>query len=109
MVVNYPSPDVKFTRIVEYKHMPNQPTAVKEGRVKGTIIVREHSCADGQHYYPVPDPNNRELYDKYAKMAAKEKGVVFVGRLASYKYFNMDQTILNALEMYDKLEETGKL
>lgn len=109
MVVNYPSPDVKFTRIVEYKHMPNQPTAVKEGRVKGTIIVREHSCADGQHYYPVPDPNNRELYDKYAKMAAKEKGVVFVGRLASYKYFNMDQTILNALEMYDNLEETGKL
>lgn len=109
MVVNYPSPDVKFTRIVEYKHMPNQPTAVKEGRVKGTLIVREYSSADGQPYYPMPNPSNRELYEKYAEMAVNEVGVAFVGRLASYKYFDMDQAILNALEMYDNLKETGKL
>ncbi|CAK9093934.1 UDP-galactopyranose mutase (UGM) (UDP-GALP mutase) (Uridine 5-diphosphate galactopyranose mutase) [Durusdinium trenchii] len=109
MVVNHPSPDVSFTRIVEYKHIPNQPTAVKEGKVRGTLIAREYSSAEGEPYYPVPNPANRELYEKYAALAAKEEGVAFVGRLASYKYFNMDQAILNALEMFDNLKETGKL
>ena len=109
MVVNHPSPDVPFTRIVEYKHVPNQPQAVKEGKVKGTLIAREYSKAGGEPYYPVPNPANRELYDKYAALAAKEPGVAFVGRLASYKYFNMDQAILNALEMFDNLKEHGKL
>eukprot|EP00793_Prasinoderma_coloniale_P005765 PRCOL_00004239-RA len=109
MVVNHPGPDVPFTRIVEYKHVPNQPTEVKEGKVKGTLIAREYSKAGGEPYYPVPNPANRELYEKYAEMAAKEEGVCFVGRLASYKYFNMDQAILNALEMYDNLRETGRL
>jgi len=50
-----------------------------------------------------------ELYEKYRALAAVEPGVAFVGRLASYKYFNMDQAILNALEMFDNLKETGKL
>ena len=109
MVVNHPSPDVAFTRVVEYKHIPNQPTNVKEGHVKGTLIAREYSSATGEPYYPVPNPKNRELYEKYAELAAKEEGVAFVGRLASYKYFNMDQAILNALEMFDNLKETGKL
>jgi len=109
MVVNYPSSDVEFTRIVEYKHVPNQPTAVKNGAVKGSLLAREVSSAVGDPYYPVPNPKNHELYLKYKKMADEEKGVAFVGRLASYKYFNMDQAILNALEMYDNLKETGKL
>ena len=51
MVVNYPSPDVEFTRIVEYKHMPNQPEAVKRGEVKGSLIAREISSAEGDPYY----------------------------------------------------------
>ncbi|CAE8649318.1 unnamed protein product, partial [Polarella glacialis] len=59
MVVNYPSPNVPFTRIVEYKHVPNQPTAVKEGKVKGTKLAREYSSAEGEPYYPVPNPENR--------------------------------------------------
>jgi len=109
MVVNHPSPDVPFTRVVEYKHVPNQTTEVKEGKVPGSLIAREYSSADGEPYYPVPNPDNRALYEKYAELAAKEQGVAFVGRLASYKYFNMDQAILNALEMYDNLKETGKL
>eukprot|EP00441_Pelagodinium_beii_P041502 CAMPEP_0197648486 /NCGR_PEP_ID=MMETSP1338-20131121/27783_1 /TAXON_ID=43686 ORGANISM="Pelagodinium beii, Strain RCC1491" /NCGR_SAMPLE_ID=MMETSP1338 /ASSEMBLY_ACC=CAM_ASM_000754 /LENGTH=472 /DNA_ID=CAMNT_0043222499 /DNA_START=47 /DNA_END=1465 /DNA_ORIENTATION=- len=109
MVVNYPSPDVAFTRVVEYKHVPNQTEEVKEGKVKGSLIAREYSSAEGEPYYPVPNPDNRTLYEKYAELAAKEEGVAFVGRLASYKYFNMDQAILNALEMYDNLKETGKL
>lgn len=98
MVVNYPSPDVDFTRIVEYKHTPNQPH-----NVKGTIICREYSCKDGDPYYPVPNKRNLDLYEKYKEMADREEGVIFVGRLASYKYFNMDQAILNALLVSDKL------
>jgi len=111
MVVNYPSSDVPFTRIVEYKHVPNQTTAVKDGKVKGTLIAREYSMAEGDPYYPVPNPKNQALYEKYRALAEKEEGskVCFVGRLASYKYFNMDQAILNALEIYDNLKENGKL
>ena len=109
MVVNYPSADVPFTRIVEYKHTPNQPSGVTTGEVKGTLIAREYSTDTGEPYYPVPNPANRALYDRYAAAASKEEGVCFVGRLASYKYFNMDQAILNALEMFDNLTETGKL
>lgn len=108
-VVNYPSPDVGFTRIVEYKHVPNQPMNVKRGLVKGTRIAREYSSADGPPYYPVPNPANRALYEKYRDLALKESSVCFVGRLASYKYFNMDQAILNALEIFDSLRDTGDL
>lgn len=111
MVVNYPSPDVGFTRIVEYKHVPNQTERVKQGKVKGTLIAREYSMSEGDPYYPVPNPANQALYEKYRTLAEKEQGskVCFVGRLASYKYFNMDQAILNALEIYDNLKEGGKL
>ena len=107
MVVNYPSSNEPFTRIVEYKHTPNQPRG-RHDRL-GTLIAREYSSATGEPYYPVPNPENRALYDKYAEMASKEEGVIFVGRLASYKYFNMDQAILNALLMFDNLKETGTL
>eukprot|EP00928_Gymnodinium_smaydae_P040008 TRINITY_DN2720_c0_g1_i3.p1 TRINITY_DN2720_c0_g1~~TRINITY_DN2720_c0_g1_i3.p1 ORF type:complete len:465 (+),score=72.73 TRINITY_DN2720_c0_g1_i3:83-1477(+) len=111
MVINYPSPDEAFTRIVEYKHVPNQTKAVLEGAVKGTTIAREYSTADGDPYYPIPNPRNQELYEKYRALAEEEEGstVCFVGRLASYKYFNMDQAILNALEMFDSLKEKGRL
>ena len=57
----------------------------------------------------MPNPENRTLYESYAELAAKEDGVAFVGRLASYKYFNMDQAVLNALEMFDNLKENGVL
>jgi len=109
MVVNHPAPDVPYTRVVEYKHVPNQPEAVKKGEVKGTLIAREYSSAEGDPYYPVPNPENRALYEKYRALAEAEDKVCFVGRLASYKYFNMDQAILNALEIYDNLKEKGKL
>ena len=106
-VVNYPGPDVPFTRIVEYKHTPNQPRGRAEA--PGTVIVREYSCDDGEPYYPVPTQKNRDLYESYARRASAERGVAFVGRLASYKYFNMDEAVLNALEMFDNLRETGAL
>ena len=79
-VVNYPSPDVEFTRIVEYKHVPNQPENVKRGEVKGSLIAKEISSAVGDPYYPVPNPKNNELYEKYRALAEKEEGVAFVGR-----------------------------
>lgn len=109
MVVNYPAPTVPFTRIVEYKHMGNQTEAVKAGEVRGTLIAKETSSSVGEPYYPVPNPENQALYERYRQLAEQEQGVAFVGRLASYKYFNMDQAILNALEMFDSLLETGKL
>ncbi|KAL3936034.1 MAG: hypothetical protein SGBAC_008564 [Bacillariaceae sp.] len=94
-VVNYPSSNENFTRIVEYKHFLNQSS-------EHTVIFYEHSKAGGEPYYPVPNDRNRELYQKYQSMAEATPNVTFVGRLANYKYFNMDQAILNALEMFDK-------
>jgi len=104
-VVNYPEADVNWTRISEYKHSPNQPAGVRE--YPGTVVYREYSTDDGDPYYPVPNKRNKDLYLKYQAMAKAEKGVKFVGRLASYKYFNMDQAILNALEFFDS--EIGAL
>ncbi len=94
-VVNYPSANVNYTRIVEYKHFLNQSSP-------HTVVFYEFSKDGGDPYYPVPNPRNKALYDKYQAMAAKERGVTFVGRLANYKYFNMDESILNALELFDR-------
>ena len=94
-VVNHPAPWENYTRIVEYKHLLNQKS-------KDTVIFYEHSKNGGEPYYPVPNKKNQELYEKYQKMADREIDVEFVGRLANYKYFNMDQTIKNALEIFDK-------
>jgi len=95
-VVNHPSPTVPYTRIVEYKHFLTQVS-------DNTVIFKEFSKDGGEPYYPVPNPENKALFQKYKKLAEKETSVTFVGRLANYKYFNMDQTILNALELFDKV------
>lgn len=95
-VVNYPSGDVPFTRAVEYKHFLHQDSA-------HTIIVREYPSDVGEPYYPVPNPRNLALYERYrslAEQAERTGDVHFVGRLANYKYFNMDQAIVNALDMF---------
>ena len=93
-VVNHPSSQDNFTRIVEYKHLLNQSSP-------HTILFYEHSKDGGEPYYPVPNEKNKALYAKYQELALKESNVTFVGRLANYKYFNMDQAILNALELFD--------
>jgi UDP-galactopyranose mutase len=92
-VVNYPSADEPFTRIVEYKHFLNQQVPGK------TTIVREYTVADGDPYYPVPTQKNRDTYNIYKELAEKENEVYFVGRLANYKYYNMDAAIENALQV----------
>ena len=94
-VVNHPGLKDDFTRIVEYKHFLNQTSP-------HTVYFIERSKDDGEPYYPVPNKKNKDLYKKYQAMALKEKHVVFAGRLANYKYFNMDQAILNALDTFDK-------
>jgi UDP-galactopyranose mutase len=93
-VVNYPELDVNYTRIVEYKHFLNQKS-------EDTIIVSETTNDTGEPYYPIPNKINMELYEKYkvlAKEETKKNKVYFVGRLANYKYFNMDEAIDNALQ-----------
>jgi UDP-galactopyranose mutase len=95
-VINYPSPEVPYTRIVEFKHFyPIQ--------CKGTVIAKEYSTDKGDPYYPVPSERNDALFEKYASHAHNEPNVVFLGRLASYKYFNMDEAILNSLNTYEQL------
>jgi UDP-galactopyranose mutase len=93
-VVNYPSMETDYTRIVEYKHFLNQKS-------NKTVIVKEYTTSDGDPYYPVPNKINQDLYQEYKKEADKltqEGRVYFVGRLANYKYFNMDAAIKNSLD-----------
>jgi UDP-galactopyranose mutase len=94
-VVNYPERDVEFTRIVEYKHFLNQDSP-------HTTIVTEFTTDHGDPYYPVPNKRNAELYNQYVELAKAESNVHFIGRLANYKYFNMDQAIKNALDYFEK-------
>ena len=95
-VINYPSLEEPYTRIIEYKHFLNQNVPGK------TTIVKEYSTAEGDPYYPVPTEHNQALYKKYQELSLKENNVFFVGRLANYKYYNMDAAILAALEAVDK-------
>jgi len=96
--VNYPGNEVPYTRIIEYKHFLNQQSP-------HTITVGETTNDQGEPYYPVPNERNLSLYQKYKQMATQEeakKQIYFVGRLANYKYFNMDQAIENALQFFDE-------
>ena len=98
MQVNYPN-DHDYTRIVEIKHATGQ-------RIPVTTIVREYpqDFATGREpYYPIPAPAPRALYERYAARAAQEPGVSFVGRLATYRYYNMDQIVGMALAEFERL------
>ena len=87
--VNYPN-DHDFTRITEFKHITGQGHA-------GTSIVREYPISEGEPYYPVPRAENEALLKRYEILAREEKAVTFVGRLAQYRYYNMDQVVGAAL------------
>jgi UDP-galactopyranose mutase len=97
-VVNYPGADVPFTRIIEYKHFGNQKSAK-------TTIVKEFTVDEGEPYYPVPNARNQRIYERYKKEADRLTDVYFVGRLANYKYFNMDQAFKNSLDLFKELEK----
>ena len=88
--VNYPNTH-DYTRITEFKHLTGQDHA-------GTSIVREYPQAEGDPYYPVPRAENEALYKRYQALAEQTPGVTFVGRLAQYRYYNMDQIVAAALK-----------
>ncbi|NYZ63197.1 UDP-galactopyranose mutase [Luteimonas deserti] len=88
--VNFPN-DYDYTRVSEFKHLTGQAHA-------GTSIVREFPEAEGDPYYPVPRPENEALFKRYEALALQETGVTFVGRLAQYRYYNMDQCVGAALK-----------
>lgn len=100
-VVNYPGLEVDFTRIIEYKHFGNQKS-------DKTTIVKEFTVDTGEPYYPVPNKKNTAIYELYKEEAENLTDVYFVGRLANYKYFNMDQAFKNALDLFKTLEGSKK-
>jgi UDP-galactopyranose mutase len=97
-VVNYPDEKVPYTRISEYKHLTGQDAPV-------TTITYEYPSAEGDPYYPIPRPENQELFKKYEALADATDDVTFVGRLATYRYYNMDQIVGQALATFRRIDE----
>jgi UDP-galactopyranose mutase len=95
--VNYPN-DNAYTRITEFKHITGQAHPL-------TSLVYEYPRAEGDPYYPVPRPQNTELYKRYEADAEATENVTFVGRLATYKYYNMDQVVAQALTAFKRLKQ----
>ena len=93
-VVNYPN-DYEFTRITEFKHLTGQEHPK-------TSIVYEYPKAEGDPYYPIPRRENATVYQQYQALA-EQSGVQFVGRLATYRYYNMDQVVAQALTLYARI------
>jgi UDP-galactopyranose mutase len=93
--VNYPN-DHAFTRITEFKHLTGQEHP-------GTSVVREYPQAKGEPYYPIPRNENEALYKRYEELAEREPNVTFVGRLAQYRYYNMDQVVAAALKAAERV------
>jgi UDP-galactopyranose mutase len=91
-VVNYPN-EYAYTRVTEFTYLTGQ-----EHRL--TSIVYEFPQAEGDPYYPIPGPENAVMYEQYKALADATPGVHFVGRLVTYKYYNMDQVIAQALKLY---------
>jgi UDP-galactopyranose mutase len=92
-VVNYPSEAVPYTRITEYKHLTGQTAA-------RTSITYEYPSATGDPYYPIPRAENDALFKRYEALSLSTPDVLFVGRLATYRYYNMDQVVGQALATY---------
>lgn len=93
--VNYPN-EQAFTRITEFKYLTGQEH-------KNTSVVYEFPTAEGDPYYPIPRPENAILYKKYQDLTKELDDVYFVGRLATYKYYNMDQVVAQALTLFKKI------
>ena len=96
-VINYPN-DHAYTRVTEFKHLSGQAH-------RKTSVVYEFPCDGGDPYYPVPRLENAALYKLYEALAAETPNVHFVGRLATYKYYNMDQVVAQALTAFKRLRE----
>lgn len=88
--INYPNEE-DYTRVTEFKHLTGQSHP-------GTSIVREYPQSQGEPYYPIPRPQNEEIFRQYDVLADQLHDVTFVGRLAQYRYYNMDQVVAAALK-----------
>jgi UDP-galactopyranose mutase len=96
--INFPAEEVPFTRITEFKHLTGE-------HGPATTRVREYPTATGDPFYPIPRPENARLYERYKALADATPDVDFVGRLATYKYYNMDQVVGQALVTFRKIAE----
>jgi UDP-galactopyranose mutase len=94
-VVNYPN-EYAYTRVTEFKYLTGQEHP-------STSIVYEFPRAEGDPYYPIPRADNAALYKQYQALAEQTPDVHFVGRLATYRYYNMDQVVAQSLTLFSKL------
>jgi len=99
-VVNYPN-EYAYTRITEFKYLTGQQHPF-------TSIVYEFPTGTGDPYYPVPRPANTALYRRYLELAEQTPDVHFVGRLATYRYYNMDQVVAQALTLFSRLSGANR-
>jgi UDP-galactopyranose mutase len=93
--INFPN-EHPYTRVTEFKYLSGQ-------NHPKTSVVYEYPKAEGDPYYPVPRPENAELYKKYQLLTKDLKDVFFTGRLATYKYYNMDQVVAQSLALYKRI------
>lgn len=98
--VNYPN-EQAYTRITDFKYLTGQ-------KHHKTSVVYEFPRAEGDPYYPIPRPENAELYKKYQQLTTSMTNTYFVGRLATYKYYNMDQVVAQALTLFKKIMQGQK-
>ena len=94
-VINYPNENA-YTRVTEFKYLSGQEHPK-------TTVVYEYAKAEGDPYYPVPRPENAALYKRYQELADVTPNVHFIGRLGTYKYYNMDQVVAQALTLYSRI------
>ncbi len=93
--INYPNERIPYTRVTEYRHLTGQFAEV-------STLAYEYPMDEGDPYYPIPRPENRELYHRYEQLAQAHPNVLFVGRLARYQYLNMDQVVAAALAAVER-------
>ncbi|MCR4650181.1 MAG: UDP-galactopyranose mutase [Lachnospiraceae bacterium] len=97
-VINYTEADIPYTRVIEHKYF-------EFGKQKDTVVTREYPATwkpGDEPYYPINDDRNNELYKKYAELAGGEDKIIFGGRLGQYKYYDMDKTIIESLDLADR-------
>ena len=95
--VNYRN-EQAYTRTTEFKYLTGQ-------RHSKTTIVYEFPMAEGDPYYPIPRPENAEIYKKYQRLASSMNNIYFTGRLGTYRYYNMDQVVAQSLTLFDKISQ----
>jgi UDP-galactopyranose mutase len=99
--VNFPSMDVPYTRVTEFRHMTGQSPH------GSSTVAYEYPRSEGDPYYPIPRDDTRALYKQYEALAAEQPDVTFVGRLARYQYLNMDQVVAQALVTFERMLDRG--